>query len=516
MKPRLKNLLRFLVFSLVTFITLYALAGGVAGWHGSARWAEMQAALELEGASADFLKTVPPVIAAEENFCAIEPLNGIALGAQEDSPEGRKRAALTALAWPASSKVRIPALGGRAAGRGTDFAAWAAFARETGFIQMPADSGRPAADLLAALDRSQPLLKLLADASTSHVKAMFLPTFAERRLTSPLIMMPLAHYTCAQYAGRGLALRAAAACESGDSAAAVASVQAACRFTDALLKEPVLIATLIAAVTHDLAQQAVWAVLEKRQASGAELQALQAALEAFRFDEGLLLAARGELALGFDTCDLFKRDPGDAFSLTQMIPVDGRPSRPSPLLSGLGRLVPGGLVDLNKATMARLALEGMIRPLKEGGYPGLTARQASTEQELAAHRGWTHPGYFVSCLMMPAWQSVTDRIFAGEALRRQAVAACALERWYLGHQSYPADLKELVPGLLSTLPVDPMNGQPLRYQRTAAGRYRLWSVGFDGRDDGGKVNLAEGEKSINKINRRNYVGDWTWQYEPVK
>jgi hypothetical protein len=35
-------------------------------------------------------------------------------------------------------------------------------------------------------------------------------------------------------------------------------------------------------------------------------------------------------------------------------------------------------------------------------------------------------------------------------------------------------------------------------------------VGFDGRDDAGKVTAGT------KLNKREYVGDWAWQYEPAK
>ncbi len=517
MKYRPNILLRFLAFAAVTFVTLYALAGGVVTWHGSSRWAEMKSVLEKEGAPADFLKTVPPAIAAAENYCAIEPLNGITLEGGDETPQGQKRAALAALGWPFPSKVKAPELGGRVLGCGTDLAAWAAFARETGFIPMPADSGQPARDLLAALDVAQPLLKRLTEAASTHPRAMFVPTFAERPLPAALAMMALPHYSSVMNAGRGLSLRSLAACASGDSTGAVAGAQAMCRLTDALLREPVLIATLVAVNTHETAQECVWAILEKRQASEAELQALQAALEAFRFDEGLLLAARGELAMGYDSCDLFQRSPGEALNLMQAVPMGGQPPPVSPLLSAtLGLLVPAGLTDLNKTTMARLGLEGILRPLKTGSYASLAAQQEKVEQELVAHRGWTHPGYFMSCLIMPAWQAVTDRVFAAEAVRRQAVTACALERWYLRHQACPADLKELVPELLPTLPIDPMDGQPLRYQRSHRGRYKLWSVGFDGKDDGGQVNLSKEGKPAYKVTRRNYVGDWTWQYEPVK
>ncbi len=65
------------------------------------------------------------------------------------------------------------------------------------------------------------------------------------------------------------------------------------------------------------------------------------------------------------------------------------------------------------------------------------------------------------------------------------LAAIALKRYEMRHGQPPADLRALVPEFLSMLPLDFMNGQPLRYRRHAEGGYTLYSVGEDSRDDGG-------------------------------
>jgi hypothetical protein len=76
-----------------------------------------------------------------------------------------------------------------------------------------------------------------------------------------------------------------------------------------------------------------------------------------------------------------------------------------------------------------------------------------------------------------------------------AITASALERHRLRQGSYPPTLETLVPDFLARVPVDPINGQPLRYQlaglAAAKGKdstsppYRLYSVGADFKDDGG-------------------------------
>ena len=70
-------------------------------------------------------------------------------------------------------------------------------------------------------------------------------------------------------------------------------------------------------------------------------------------------------------------------------------------------------------------------------------------------------------------------------LRELAIGANALERYQLKHGHYPAELSALVPEFLVALPVDWMDGKPLRYRPTIVSRFTLWSLGENGVDDGG-------------------------------
>ena len=75
-------------------------------------------------------------------------------------------------------------------------------------------------------------------------------------------------------------------------------------------------------------------------------------------------------------------------------------------------------------------------------------------------------------------QQAKTRLLIGEL----ALHACQLE-----HGALPDQLEQLVPEFLAELPVDPFDpdGQPLRYIRAEDGHV-LYSVGYDGKDDGGR------------------------------
>ena len=68
-----------------------------------------------------------------------------------------------------------------------------------------------------------------------------------------------------------------------------------------------------------------------------------------------------------------------------------------------------------------------------------------------------------------------------------ARTACALERFRLAHGNYPERLAELVPTYLDKVPLDIVNGEPLHYRRTDNGKFVLYSIGLDGKDDGGDL-----------------------------
>jgi hypothetical protein len=85
-----------------------------------------------------------------------------------------------------------------------------------------------------------------------------------------------------------------------------------------------------------------------------------------------------------------------------------------------------------------------------------------------------------------------------------ARVACALERYRLAHGEYPETLDVLAPQFIETIPHDIINGQPLHYRRTDEGKFLLYSIGWNEKDDGGQMVLT----SNGSLDR--YNGDWVW------
>jgi hypothetical protein len=97
-----------------------------------------------------------------------------------------------------------------------------------------------------------------------------------------------------------------------------------------------------------------------------------------------------------------------------------------------------------------------------------------------------------------------------ETARNVVVTAIAIKRYELRHHQLPATLEELTPEFLPSVPIDCMDGQPLRYRPNADGTFLLYSVGENGVDDGGNPALEKGVIGSNYYWQNSHALDWVW------
>jgi hypothetical protein len=105
---------------------------------------------------------------------------------------------------------------------------------------------------------------------------------------------------------------------------------------------------------------------------------------------------------------------------------------------------------------------------------------------------------------------ITRKVMTVEVSKLAVVTAIALKRYQLKHGNYPPDLNSLVPEFLPTVPLDPVDGQPLRYRPNADGTFPLYSVGENGKDDGGDPSLGKGVESSSFNWQNPHALDWVW------
>jgi hypothetical protein len=105
-----------------------------------------------------------------------------------------------------------------------------------------------------------------------------------------------------------------------------------------------------------------------------------------------------------------------------------------------------------------------------------------------------------------AWGSKIT-FFAGFGQNRIELArvACALERFRLAHGHLPAELSELVPTYLESVPRDVIDHAPLRYDRSRADQFRIYSVGLSGFE----AHAWPGKPDL--VSSASKEGYWAWE-----
>jgi ABC-type transport system involved in multi-copper enzyme maturation permease subunit len=133
-------------------------------------------------------------------------------------------------------------------------------------------------------------------------------------------------------------------------------------------------------------------------------------------------------------------------------------------------------------------------------------------------RGWGRGMYYEDNLelsMIEIENACLTRGLSDSAPARVAidevVIACAIERSCLAEGKLPATLDQLAPKYLHIIPNDFMTGAPLKYKVANNSRaYRLYSVGANGKDDGGLPDTFQTKGRQKQFVER----DWVWIYEP--
>ncbi len=101
--------------------------------------------------------------------------------------------------------------------------------------------------------------------------------------------------------------------------------------------------------------------------------------------------------------------------------------------------------------------------------------------------------------ILPALSRIMDINIRSIAHLSAARVALAVERYRLATGKLPDTLEDLVPTYLDTVPIDPFNGISLRYGKLERG-FVVYSVGVDGKDDGGKERPPKSKRKNNQSN----------------
>ena len=355
----------------------------------------------------------------------------------------------------------------------------------------PASLREVADDVLAALARFEPELREIEEA-VRRPHSRFPVHFDEA------FDALLPHIGYLKGFNQTFAARAKARLVRGEREAAFADVLTGLRLADALEEEPFLISFLVRVAQSAIATQAAREGLVDRAWTEPQLAALQEVFAARDFHSHLIHAMQGERIAANLTFEMTLRRP-EALRESLEGVTDAENTLPTSLLIA-ATYAPRGLLRRNQIAINR-GHGQLIANLRAPDWPqGLAGRDLDRVDAFFNHGplGPVTPHNIMARLLLPAVNKADAKAARATVVARLAGVACALERHRLRTGEYPATLAELVPALLPDVPRDPMDGRPLRYRRRDDGQFDLWSVGLNGRDDGGLIPPEQD------------AGDWVW------
>lgn len=234
--------------------------------------------------------------------------------------------------------------------------------------------------------------------------------------------------------------------------------------------EPTLISMLVRIALNSLAAKKVERVLTQGEPSEAALSRVQHALEAEVEEPLLLNGVRGERALSDGAMQAIQTGNLDPRFLVGFAGGASRSGFAELFrIPGMAKSIRAALLRYNNrfVEIAKLPVEQQAGPLQE-------LRAAEKELPLLARQTFA------------ASLNVTGAFQRNRADLRCAVVMLAVERYRRAKDRWPEALTDLVPAYLANVPLDPVDGAPLRYRRLADGVV-IYSVGPDGQDNGGKL-----------------------------
>ncbi len=472
-----------LLTSLAALVAFFLGVHFFLNWQAERRWQHYCTEARARGVKLTVLEYARPEIPDEENFAALPMLQSAFVGGSHP------------FALPARYSNPLP-FGNAIKGERLDWAVWQNDFKRAGFIQEV--SNDPIRDTLRALDHYTSLFQEWSE----------WPRRRQCRFTLDLksgFEMTLPHLSTFQDAAKLFSLRMRAHLALRDSAAAYADFREGLQAYKALREEPLLITGLVRISVLDVLVAGVGDGLMDHTWAEEDLRKIQAdfaAIEVWNDYRLALGSERGSVNYLFDFL------------------TDASGSARWPLVMNRGKPSPGFFPpDPTQEVVLQLVPKRVFRDnqLRQNLYINeLLARIDSTGRHFDPDRPTPSllepdPGKFVtyyyalSLITSPVYSSIERKYLRLQTLLDQARIACALERFRQARGFFPATLDELEPEFMHGSGFDNYARSPYHYQRDDPGSFRLYSVGPDRHDDGGKWDPEKPERN---------QSDDIWLYAP--
>ena len=489
------RILRRLLLTVAILATLIAIFYAEEDWRGKRAWENYKREWEAKGEKFDWQAFVPPLVPDGQNFFTAPIFTNMLNGKIVMNPwhsDGSPNF------WPENNEVGY--LGGEGRTKMTDLKTLqasyrnptdASLVKEFPIAPQPQT---PAADVLFALSKFDAAVEELRQASQRPYANVPLNYEDGFNSVSPLLPVLAALKRCTQV----LQLRAVAELADGQSAKALDDVKLLLYLNNSLRNSPFLISHLVrvAIVAYEL--NPIWEGLAEHRWSDEQLVVLDAELSKLNFLADYEFVMRGERAFAIES---FENQRRSREIISRQENGD--------LVTNKLTFMPGAYFYQNELAFAQMSQQWLL-PLVDTNSRVISPAALQRANDAVRAEMKHYSPYKVQALMLfPAISSTVRKSAAIQVSIDLARVACALERYRLANGQYPEALDALTPQFIEQLPHYIINGQPLHYRRTDSGQFILYSVGWNGTDDGGRVVLTK----TGSVDREK--GDWVWSY-PAK
>lgn len=494
---RLPRWLRILLFCVAALITLAVLLYVEENWRAERAWRQMKQEIAERGESLDWRDLVKPDVPDDQNFAMtplLRPFQNYTIDVNAmnnnqivwDSPAAvvRAKASLLPRTWlrmqqKMGKKMETgKRIGERNDGR-VDLEGWRQVFAESDEFAVPENAGTPAEDVLFALKKYESEMAELTQASRRPYSQ-----FATHYDESLGALLP--YLAALKSWAHPFKLRAAARLAAGDINDAFEDVQTLASLASTLENEPLLITQLVRIALDAIAINAFWQGWADHRWSDEQLQWFQNYFSTLEIRAVVPKMYSGERAFAIASIDRWLIQSTDSTRSANETesPFSGEYFNP-----------PRFIARRNQVAICRV-YNLLIDDAREALDHKKPLHQSDKDYaQLAGMEGYS-PYTALAKMLVPAVESVTPKFDREQVTIDLAAAACALERYRLDHGEYPDTLEALTPDYISNVPMDLMDGQPLRYHKRDDGWFDLYSVGPNQKDDGGvfpKTNSGEDE-----------------------
>ncbi len=477
---------------------------GEENWRGERAWRQCQAYLQAHNLPTEWHPPQFPKVPADQNFTETPFLKAVGLKNNADPK------VLTAFRLPGLSELlNYVTLEGEL----PQLEECQAELRDRLGFKLPPLPREPALDVLDAMANQQDVLDELRQASLRP--QAFFNIESSRPFT-----MDIPNFVAARDVAQLLTLDAAARLALGSNEVAVADMRVIRRYAEAMDSSPTLVAAMIAVAVRSLQFQVFWegwAMERWKAADFAEfqrefhavdlLQKLDRSLregEIAAINHMLLQDSAGTVMQAFQTQSEF--DLGKALGgLGRWLHLTGLPKftyETHPY-----RFCPRGWLRQSQVVFNRVMAEQVLNAYdvaKHRVFPGRQADSQAYVDKIVENKSLFNR---LAAVSVPNIWKALEKVTRVQVKYEQAAIVCALERFRLKHGQYPESLSALSPEWIPQLPLDPITGEPFKYQRQADGQFLLYSVGWDEKDDGGISALKRKKKTAGE--------DWVWPGKPL-